>query len=309
MIGKLQQVALRDVWQKEATDFTTWLCENIDILNEQVGVELSIIEREKSVGSFSADVFAEDSEGRLVIIENQLEKSDHDHLGKVLTYLSNLDAKIAIWICSDPRQEHIKAIDYLNEMIPDDTTFYLIKVQAIRIEDSPPAPMFSIVAGPTPELRSGGKIKKELAANDLERKEFFEQLLAKSNSRISLFNSVSAVGYQNWISTGSGKYGLMWAYVVRSNDARVELTMQSPDAEINERRYHFLYSQRDKIEKAFKETIYWDFKEGRKQHYLKVPRHNGGLKNNENWNRIQTDLVEVMERFSEVLAPYIQKMS
>lgn len=98
MVGKLAQVALREIWRHEALDFTSWLADNFDILKEQLGLDLTFEQREKAVGAFSADILAKDATGRLVVIENQLERTDHDHLGKVLTYLANLDAKVAIWI-------------------------------------------------------------------------------------------------------------------------------------------------------------------------------------------------------------------
>lgn len=118
MVGRLEPVDLREIWKHEALNFTRWLFENIDILNEQLKLQLTPIEYEKSVGPFSVDILAKDEENRLVIIENQLEKTDHEHLGKLLTYLSNLNAKIAIWISSNPRPEHINAINYLNEIVP-----------------------------------------------------------------------------------------------------------------------------------------------------------------------------------------------
>ncbi|HBI23586.1 MAG TPA: hypothetical protein DDX84_05140 [Nitrospiraceae bacterium] len=132
MVGKLEPVELREIWKREAPDFTTWLFKNLDVLSEQIGLFLTAIETEKSVGPFNVDIFAEDTNGRPVIIENQLTRTDHDHLGKVLTYLSNLDAKIAIWISTDPRPEHVSAINYLNEVVPQDTKFYLIRVQAYK---------------------------------------------------------------------------------------------------------------------------------------------------------------------------------
>src|SRR3989344_9506428 len=140
MIGKLKKVPLREIWKNEAKDFTTWLSENIDTLNEALEISLTVVEREKSVGDFSLDIVAEDSDSNLVIIENQLEKTDHGHLGQVVTYLSNLGAKMAIWITSNPREEHIKAINWLNESTPDYTSFYIVKVEAVRIGDSAPAP-------------------------------------------------------------------------------------------------------------------------------------------------------------------------
>lgn len=132
-IARLSRISLRDVWKHEAYDFTTWLQDNLDVLNEALGLNLSSAEREQSVGDFSADLLAEDEGGQPVIIENQLRSTDHDHLGKVLVYLSNLDARAAIWISANPRPEHIKAVSWLNES--DLADFYLCKLEAVRIGD------------------------------------------------------------------------------------------------------------------------------------------------------------------------------
>ena len=113
MIGKIERVPLRDVWKHEAYHFTQWLEDNIDVLNDVLDLTLSNPEREQSTGSFNVDLLAENEAGNPVIIENQLEKSNHDHLGKVLTYLVAFSAKTAIWIVSNPRPEHEKVIEDL----------------------------------------------------------------------------------------------------------------------------------------------------------------------------------------------------
>jgi RecB family endonuclease NucS len=113
-VGKIKRVPLREVWKNEAHDFTSWLFNNLEILGEEMNIKLVPIEKEGKAGSFSVDIVAEDEMGQKTVIENQLEKTNHDHLGKIITYLSNLDAKIAIWISSDPKQEHERAIDWLN---------------------------------------------------------------------------------------------------------------------------------------------------------------------------------------------------
>ena len=110
MIGKIESVPLREIWKREAYDFTSWLQDNIDVLNDALGLSLSNPEREQSAGSFNVDLVAEDENGNPVIIENQLEKSDHNHLGKLITYLIAIGAKTVIWIVADPRPEHVGAI-------------------------------------------------------------------------------------------------------------------------------------------------------------------------------------------------------
>ncbi len=137
-IGKLQRVPLREVWEHEAYDFTNWLQDNIDVLNTALDLNLVNVDREQASGSFSIDLVAEDEGGGTVIIENQLEKSNHDHLGKLITYLTGMSAKAAIWIVSDPRPEHVAAIAWLNES--SSAAFYMVKIEAVRIGDSPAAP-------------------------------------------------------------------------------------------------------------------------------------------------------------------------
>ena len=145
MIGKIQRLPLREVWKHEARDFTKWLQDNIDILNEVLDLSLSSAESERTAGDFSVDLVAEDESGNPVIIENQLEKSNHDHLGKLITYLVAIGAKTAIWIVANPRPEHVSAITWLNETSAAD--FYLLKVEAIQIGESQPAPLLTLIVG------------------------------------------------------------------------------------------------------------------------------------------------------------------
>src|SRR5215510_2832197 len=116
VISRLTRIPLRELWKHEAHGFTYWLAENLDYLNEALDLELSLVEREASGDmTFSADILAEDGSGNYYIIENQLEKTDHGHLGKIITYMSNLEGKSAIWVTSEPRPEHEKAVHWLNE--------------------------------------------------------------------------------------------------------------------------------------------------------------------------------------------------
>lgn len=191
MIGKIKKVDLREIWKNEAKDFTTWLAENIDTLNEILGTNFSVVKTEKEVGDFCLDIIAEDNDGSLVIIENQLEKTDHDHLGKLLVYLTNLEAKTAVWITSNPREEHLKAITWLNEYTPAEIAFYLIQVEAVKIENSPPAPLFSIIVEPTEIAKEIGREKKEYAERHHLMKEFWTQLLEKAKEKTNLHSNVS----------------------------------------------------------------------------------------------------------------------
>ena len=131
MLGKLEKIDLREIWKNEALDFTNWLAKekNMSLLSDEIGIEIQLIKTEANVGGFSADILAEEENtGRKIIIENQLEKTDHDHLGKLITYASGFDADILIWIFKEIREEHRKAIDWLNERSDSSLNIFAIKM-------------------------------------------------------------------------------------------------------------------------------------------------------------------------------------
>lgn len=146
--GTLEDVPVRQGWPLEAASFTPWLSNNLDRLGKALGVPLSFISVEKPVGRYSADILAQDPNGRPVLIENQLEVSDHRHLGQVLTYLTGLKAEIIVWVAPDFRDEHLSAVHWLNENTKDPFAFFAVQLRLVRIGDSPMAPLFDVLARP-----------------------------------------------------------------------------------------------------------------------------------------------------------------
>ena len=191
-IGKITRVPLRDVWKHEALDFTRWLEENLDVINDHLEVPLVSADREQSTGSFSVDLLAEDESGRTVVIENQLERTDHDHLGKLITYLAAFDADVAIWISSNPRPEHVKAMSWLNDSSA--SSFYLLRVEAVQIGDSQPAPLLTPIVQPTPQDKEVAATKKEQAVRHVQRRAYWERLLPIAND-VSKIHSGVSVGH------------------------------------------------------------------------------------------------------------------
>lgn len=309
MIGKLKKVPLREIWKNEAKDFTAWLSENIDTLNEALEINFSIIEKEKDVGDFSLDLIAEDADGQITIIENQLEKTDHDHLGKVITYLSNLDAKTAIWITSKPRDEHIKAIDWLNEYTPDDVSFFLIKVEAVRIGDSAPAPLFSIVAEPTEISKEVGKEKKEYAERHHLRKEFWTSLLEKAKLKTKLHSNVSPCIY-HWIGTGAGKSGISYNYVVTNDyvSSEVYLDRGKDHPTLNKERFDELYKHKAEIEKIFGGQLSWERLDKKRASRIVIRYKGFGLKDKETWDKAQEKMIDSMIRIEKAFKPYVERL-
>lgn len=151
-LGKLEKITdLRSIWKHEAKDFTPWLAkdENLELLSEAVGIDIVLEEQESSVGDFSVDLFAtEDGTTRKIIIENQLDETNHDHLGKIITYASGKDADVIIWIVKKARDEHRQAIEWLNQHTDSTISFFLIEIELWKIDNSTPAPLFNIVERP-----------------------------------------------------------------------------------------------------------------------------------------------------------------
>ena len=307
MVGRLEKVDLREVWINEAKDFTTWLENNLDILSEQLDISLSLLEREKSAGAFSADIFAEGPNGDQVVIENQLEKTDHDHLGKLITYLSNLEAKTAIWITSHPRPEHITAVNWLNEISPPDTSFFLVKVEAYKIGGSEPAPFFTAICSPSVEAKQIGEQKEELAERHVRRLEFWKELLDRAKSKTNLHSNVSP-SKDNWVAAGAGKSGMGWSYSITMDKGSVELYIDRPDKNETDQIYGNLLDDRDDIDREFGEPLLWDKVEGRRVCRIKSFSKVGGLKDVASWDRIQDDMVDRMVRLEGALRPRLLKI-
>jgi len=311
-IGKITRVQLRELWKKEDDNFTKWLEENIDFLNEPLGFDITIEEREKYVGPFKVDLLGIDKNGNKIIIENQLEKTDHDHLGKVITYLTNLEAKMAIWITSEPVEEHIKAVNWLNENSPDDVSFYLVKVEAVRIGSDPlAAPLFTIVARPTEESKKLGLEKKEYAQRHLTRKEFWTQLLNKATKKTKLHSGVSPSIY-SWIGTGAGKSGVTYTYAVTNSSAWCEIYLdrgkEFVEPNINKLRFDSLYKNKEEIEERFGGKLSWERLENKRASRIAARLIDYGLKDKDKWDLVQEKMIDVMIRLEKATKSFIEKL-
>jgi hypothetical protein len=170
--GRLEELPLRDAWKHEAHQFTPWLAGNIDHLSEAIGIPLELTGTEVAVETFSADILARNPmDDSVVLIENQLETTDHTHLGQIMTYLAGLDAQTVVWIAPAFREPHLSAIRWLNEHTADGFSFFAIKARVVRIGDSPFAPIFEVVEKPNDWERAViAKAKKNNPASD-ERNE------------------------------------------------------------------------------------------------------------------------------------------
>ena len=143
--GKVDFVHLRDIWAHEADNFTPWLADNLHYVSDAIGIPLELVATEAAVERFSADILARDPDGGLALIENQLEGSDHTHLGQILTYLAGLEARTVVWVARDFEEAHLSAVRWLNENTPVDFSFFAVRVAVARIGDSLPVPIFEVM--------------------------------------------------------------------------------------------------------------------------------------------------------------------
>lgn len=257
-LSKLNKVELRDVWGHEALDFTSWLAqqENLDALSEEVGIDIKLVKTEANVGKFSVDILAEEeATGRKIIIENQLEDTNHDHLGKIITYASGYDAEIIIWIVRDVREEHQKAVDWLNEHTDENISFFLIKIELWQIEGSNPAPKFDIMVSPNEWAKAikTNPTNGELTNTKLQQLEFwnkFKKYVRGNDTRIRL----QTPRPQHWydVSMGSSESHIALTINSRENLIGCEIYISR-----NKELFNFLRERKDEIEKKVGMAIEW----------------------------------------------------
>jgi hypothetical protein len=283
--------------------------QHLDVLAERLGLELNLVQREQIVGDFSVDLLCEDASGRLVIIENQLEKTDHDHLGKLLTYLVNLDASTAIWVTAEARSEHQKVVDWLNEYASADLSFFLVKVEVVRIGDSAPAPLFSIAAGPNLQIKDVGGKKKEWAERHVRRSEFWGGLLQKSKGKTKLFANISP-GPSHWLGTGAGRSGVSFNYVILMDKACIELYIDhdTDTGEKNKAIFDALHAQKAEIESEFGGPLEWQRLDDKRASRIRKTFSGGGLADREMWESRQDQLIDAMIRLNGALRGRLSKV-
>jgi hypothetical protein len=283
-LGKIQQVDLREVWPNEATSFTPWLEQNPEELGELLGLDLEFV-REKPVGKFSLDLFGIDLiTGRQVIVENQLETSNHGHLGQLLTYAGGVAPSILIWVAKSIRAEHRAALEWLNSVTGAETLFFGIEVKAVRIGNSDPAPMLDIVVEPNSwakEIKSSGNGVVE-SEKSRTYSAFWRDFIDEATSELPEFAGRTAWGRQ-WFPTGAGISGLNLNLVFTSQGLRVELYFGHTDPEINKSRFDKAFSRRAQIEQLAGEIFEWETLDGKKACRISFYGPKGDVSNKDEW--------------------------
>lgn len=258
-IGKLKRLGLKElkeIWPHEEKDLSSWIAENIDALNEVLQLQIEIEGKEEEVHGFRLDLAGTDNLSQMpVIIENQFGQSNHDHLGKLITYSAGKEAGIVIWIANEIRIAHRHAIEWLNNISPHDMRFYGIELELFQIDDSRPAPNFKIVAGPPP---SKGRPVTEISPRNRRYQDFFDKLRTRVLDMQPNFTRAKAL-LQSWWGVGSGRSGFtIYSCFTIDGKFRVEIYIDKGNKEDNDTAFARLKENREAIEERIGKELVWD---------------------------------------------------
>ena len=262
-LGRLKKVELRDIWRSEAQDFTPWLAkpENLLLLGETLSIDLELEAVEQNVGPFRADILCKDiSNESWVLVENQLERTDHTHLGQLITYAAGLDAVTIVWIAAKIADEHRAACDWLNQITSENVRFFALEVELWRIGESPAAPKFNVVSKPNTWTQGATAGKRAIDSDSLSetRKmqiEYWQALESIFAARSGPIKARTATA-SSWIGHSIGRSGFSVNTSMNTYKSwiRVELYLSGPNAKRN---FKIFLEQKSKIETAVGTVLDW----------------------------------------------------
>lgn len=294
----------------EARHFTPWLAANLAILGDALGLDLQLVETEVHVGDFSVDIVAKDlSTGSQVVIENQLERTDHGHLGQLLTYAAGQDSAMVVWISPAFREEHRQALDWLNINTGEGRNFFGVEIELLQVNDSPPAPHFKVVAQPNEWAKatksSGASAPSELG---LRYQKLFRTILDQFKTLRPGVTSGNRVGTGNWYPFAAGRtgFGFVWSMAGKGR-FRVELYIDAGTAEENADFLERLRADAAAIEAEVGEHVEWELLENRRACRLAIYRK-ADRDNFENDPDLTEWAVQTMAKFVDSLRPRIKAL-
>ena len=301
-IGKLTEVDVRDLWKHEQYDFSEWLAKptNIEYLNEILGLTLSDVDKEVCVGPYRCDLVAKDETSWItVIIENQLESTNHDHLGKIITYAAGLDASVVVWIVKSAKEEHRAAIEWLNNNTTNNVNFFLLEIHAYKIGDSEPAPKFEVVEKPNDYVKQG---KTKISDGEAsERLVFWEQFNEIVIARGKPFNLRRAKP-DNWydVALGSGRAHIAINLVNREHVIFVEVYIDDDKG-----LFDYLYAEKEEIESDLGLTLVWDRLDGKKASRIKYYIDGLDFNDHSNYDSLMNEVIDATLAMRKVFKKYI----
>lgn len=320
-LGRLTKVEnIRSVWIDEARDFTPWLAQpdNMAVLADTIGIELEVTAQEKQVGPFRADILCRDqssSTDQWVLIENQLEKTDHSHLGQILTYAAGLDAVTIVWVALTFTEEHRATLDWLNEITDDRFNFFGLEIELWRIGDSPVAPKFNIASKPNNWTKRERVASVGYTDNQQKRLEFWSRFRSLLEERKYSMSNIPKPNPQNWMSFSAGRSGFYVCPVLSSFDStknayggelRMELYLASENAKT-----HLMEVERQKpdLEKQVGEAMTFYQKDSVKACRIYVVQPVKDIYDETKWKDYMDWLFDRLILFQKVFRPIVKNLS
>lgn len=302
-LGKLEEIDIRKVWTHEQYDFSKWLSseENIQELGNVLNLSLTDVETEQFVGSYRCDILCRDEiTGKVVLIENQLEQTNHDHLGKILTYASGLDASVVVWVVALARAEHASAIEWLNKHTDDSISFFLIEIHAYKIGDSDPAPQFKIIEQPNDFSKTVKRIAQDKGMNESEsyRLEFWTQFNDVLEQRGKPFNKRKATT-DHWYSIAVGSSECQISIDLVNKDHKIRVGFWISD---NKNRYDYMHQYKDEIEAAMGFPLSWQRLDNKKSSLICTYIKGLDFKAQDNYPQLMNESIDLVVKMRDVFS-------
>ena len=312
-LGRLERVKIRDIWSTEAQDFTPWLArdENLSVLADTLRMDLEIESQEKNVGPFRADILCRNADGgSWVLIENQLERTDHIHLGQLLTYAAGLHAVTICWIAASFTEEHRATLDWLNEITDDRFQFFGLEVELWKIGGSLAAPKFNVVSKPNDWIRSVTKLTRGTSENVTPRKRqqqmFWTELMKRLDEQGSPIR-IKTPQPESWMDFSIGRSGF-WLEA-RLNSTKkwigVDLFMAGLDATAH---FNLLHLRRKEVESEFGEPLEWRPLPDRKSSSVRLYRKDTDPTRENEWPKQHAWMVSTLKRFHKTFRPRVKDL-
>lgn len=303
--GELKPVDIRGLWPNEARDFTPWLVDNIERLGTALGMDLEVAGREVDVGDFALDLLAKDlGTGRHVVIENQFGATNHDHLGKLITYAAGIDATAIIWLTEAVRDEHRQALEWLNRRTDAEIHFFAVVVEVIRIDQSRPAVTFKPVVFPNEWQRVTRETAERQSSPRAEAYRRYFQILIDELRERHRFTGARVGQPQSWYLFPSGvqgaNYGTSFA---QGGRVRAELYIDQGDAERNKALFDSLLAQKGEIEREFQEALGWERLDDRRASRIAAYREGTIEQTEEKLAEIRSWAIDRLLRLKRILGP------
>jgi hypothetical protein len=309
-LGQMRKVGVREVFKHEEQEFTPWLAgeKNFGLLTAALGLELQVEGVEVPVGPFSADILAKDTDDNFVVFENQFGKTDHDHLGKVLTYAATLNASAVVWIAERFTDEHRKAIEWLNDHSSDELSLYAVELVVWQIDQSKPAVQFNVLSQPSEIVRKATAVKSAGLITEAKKLQlefwtaFREEILKRK-----IVSSAHTPRPQYWFDVALGRSNIHLSNIANTTDGRIGVRVYIGN-KIADLALPQLEAERDAIEKEIGEPLEWNPNPENRDKVILLDRP-ADLNDRSKWPEYISWLADRDAIFKKVFEPRIRKLA